>query len=50
MVKKTDKDTVLKEAKRYQFYQKKLVQIRKINRETDKLLESIKLLTIKAYP
>ena len=50
MVKKTDKDSVLKEAKRYQFYQKKLVQIRKINREIDKLLESIKLLTIKAYP
>lgn len=50
MVKKTDKGTVLKEAKRYQYYQRKLVQIRKINRETDKLLEGLKLLTIKTYP
>lgn len=50
MVKKADKDTVLKEAKRYQYYQKKLVQIRKINREIDKLLITLKLISIKNYP
>jgi hypothetical protein len=50
MVKKTDEKTVLKEAKRYQYYQKKLVQIRKINKEIDKLLERLKLMTIKYYP
>jgi hypothetical protein len=50
MVKKNDTGTVLKEAKRYQYYQKKLVQIRKINREIDGLLEKLKAATIKNYP
>jgi len=50
MVKKSDQLAVLKEAKRYRYYQKKLVEIRKINREIDDLLERLKLLTIKNYP
>jgi len=50
MVNKSDKPNVLKEAKRYRYYQKKLVEIRKINREIDGLLERLKLLTIKDYP
>ena len=50
MVNKSDKPNVLKEAKRYRYYQKKLVEIRKINKEIDGLLERLKLLTIKDYP
>ena len=50
MIKKTDEEAILKEAKRYQYYQKKMVQIRKINKEVDKLLEKLKLTTIKDYP
>ena len=50
MIKKTDEAAILKEAKRYQYYQKKMVQIRKINKEIDKLLERLKLTTIKYYP
>lgn len=50
MVKKTDETAILKEAKRYQYYQKQMVQIRKINKEIDKLLERLKLTTIKYYP
>jgi hypothetical protein len=50
MVNKPDKLTVLKEAKRYRYYQKKLVEIRKINREIDGLLERLKLLTIRDFP
>lgn len=50
MVNKSDQLTVLKEAKRYRYYQKKIVEIRKINREIDGLLEKLKLSTIKDYP
>ena len=50
MVKKTDTAAILKEAKRYRYYQNKIVEIRKINREIDGLLERLKLLTINNYP
>lgn len=50
MVNKSDKLNILKDAKRYRYYQKKLVEIRKINREIDGLLEKLKLLTIRDYP
>jgi len=50
MVNKSNKLNVLKEAKRYRYYQKKLVEIRKINKEIDGLLERLKLLTLKDYP
>jgi hypothetical protein len=50
MIKKADHKHILKQAGRYQYYQKKLVQIRKINKEIDALLEKLKLITAKYYP
>lgn len=50
MIKKADHRLILKEARRYQYYQKKLAHIRKINKEIDALLEKLKFITIKYYP
>ncbi|MBI5098974.1 MAG: hypothetical protein HZB30_07010 [Nitrospirae bacterium] len=50
MIKKADHRLILKEAGRYQYYQKKLAHIRKINKEIDVLLEKLKFITTKYYP
>jgi len=42
MVKKQDIPHVLKKAKRYKYFQKTLSEIRKINKEIDKLLVSLR--------
>ncbi len=50
MIKKPDIAITLKAAKRYSYFQKRLAQIRKINKDIDAILEQIKELTIKTYP
>ncbi len=50
MVKKVDALSVLEEARRYKNYQETLAKIRKINKETDELLEELKKITTRNYP
>ncbi len=50
MVKKTDASTVIKQSKRYRFYQQTLAKIRKKNREIDEVLEQLKAATLSDYP
>ena len=50
MIKKADALSVLEESRRYKNYQETLAKIRRINKETDKLLEELKKLTTRSYP
>lgn len=49
MIKKKDLPVILKEAKRYHFFQKTLSRIRKLDREIDSLLAEIKKKNTRNY-
>jgi len=49
MIKRADVPVVLKEAKRYLYFQKTLTRIRKMNREIDALLSLLKKITARDY-
>ena len=50
IIRKSDTYPVMKEAKRYRYFQETLSKIRKINREIDTLLEKVKVETTYEYP
>jgi len=50
MVKKNDAAIVIKQSRRYRYFQETLAKIRKINREIDKVLEQIKVAATSSYP
>lgn len=49
MIRKSDAPVVLKEAKRYHYFQKTLARIRTTNREIDMLLALLKEKTVRDY-
>lgn len=49
MIKRSDAPVVMKEAKRYHYFQKKLARIRTTNREIDMLLALLKEKTLRDY-
>lgn len=50
IIRNADTYPVMKEAKRYRYFQETLSSIRKINREIDTLLEKVKTETTNEYP
>ncbi len=50
MVKKEDAATVIKQSKRYRYYQQTLAKIRRINKEIDQVLEQLKAAMTGSYP
>lgn len=50
LIRKTDAYSVLKKARRYRYFQDTLAAIRKINRETDRLLQLVRASTSHDYP
>jgi len=50
MIKKSDGPLILKESKRYRYFQNTLSKIRRINKEIDLLLSEVKIKTIRDYP
>jgi hypothetical protein len=50
MVKKADAGTVMKKSRRYRYFQRTLVRIRKINKEIDEIMEQIWAAATESYP
>jgi len=50
MIKRADSITIWEGAKRYRDYQETLANIRRINKEIDKLLEEVKSASTRSYP
>ncbi len=50
IIRNADTYPIMKEAKRYRYFQETLSKIRKINREIDTLLEKVKVETTNEYP
>jgi len=50
MVKQADNGSIMKQSKRYQYFQQTLARIRKINKEIDETLEEIKAAATGSYP
>ena len=50
IIRKSDTHPIMKEAKRYRYFQETLSKIRKVNREIDILLKKVKTETTNEYP